>query len=100
MINSRTISGVCICAIGIVLNKLYTFSAPVRDNPMLLMATFAAGLAIVAVGLYVFTTGLRTRIERRIRVCTNCYYKNDATRTVCAKCGTRLPQSDTAQAAD
>ena len=93
MINIRTIGGVCICALGIVLNKLYTFSTAVRDNPTLLMTTFAAGLAIVAVGLYVFTTGLRTRVERRIRVCTNCYFKNDATRDVCAKCGTPLPQA-------
>ena len=44
------------------------------------------GVFIAFSGIAVFSSGMKARIVERIRVCPNCFYKNNADLEVCRKC--------------
>lgn len=83
MFNARTISGVMLCTLGIVLVKLQSF---VELRGVVLTLTYCTGIFISFAGLAVFSSGLRKRIIQKVKICPDCFYKNKAEDKTCRKC--------------
>jgi len=83
MFNARTVSGVLLCILGIVLVRLQSF---VELKDTVLTLTYCTGIFISFAGLAVFSSGLRTRIIQEVKICPSCFYKNSAESKTCRKC--------------
>jgi ribosomal protein L40E len=89
--NTTKIIGLAICVFGVLLTrseKFFTLGGSLE------FALTALGIAVSFIGLAVFASGMKKRIEKKIRVCGNCFYKNDASATQCSKCRHALPRRE------
>jgi cytochrome c biogenesis protein CcdA len=87
VINKRTIKGVLLCMFGIVLVK--TKNIFLLDGVFLIL-TYSAGIFICFYGLAVFSSGLKTRIIQKVKICPNCFYKSNEKEKTCNKCKKEL----------
>ena len=83
MINKKKVFGIIIGLVGILLT---------RTNPWFesgsLQAFFVktAGVMMACIGIAVFASGIKNKIEKTIRICPNCFKKNDAKKEICRRC--------------
>ena len=81
--NSKKVIGIIICLAGVALAKAKNF-VPLSDQVAIIC--YSIGALIAFSGIAVFTAGMKSRIEKKIKVCPNCFFKNDAQRETCMKC--------------
>lgn len=81
--NKRKAYGIILCIAGVALAKGRVLIL-LDDTPALLC--YALGIFVAFAGLAVYATGMKGRVDKRIRVCRNCFFKNDAAREHCVKC--------------
>ena len=84
MLNIRTLSGIMLCIFGVLLAKLKSFDLGFGE--IFLMSSYCTGILVSFFGLSVFMSGLKSRVSVKVRVCPNCFYKNEAEETICRKC--------------
>jgi len=79
---SKKATGILFCFIGVFLARINIFFDIKKD---VLFFICMLGVLIAITGLAFFAAGLK-RIERKIKICSFCYKKNDAEEKFCIKC--------------
>ena len=87
MVNKKTVSGIGLCLLGILLVKIQYLINITSDEQIVL---FLAGVIVAFSGISCFASGLKKRITVKIRICPNCFYKNDINAGFCKKCRKEL----------
>jgi len=83
MINKKKVFGIIIGLVGILLT---------RTNPWFELGSVqaffvkTAGVMMACIGIAVFASGIKNKIEKTIRICPHCFKKNDAENKLCHKC--------------
>jgi sulfite exporter TauE/SafE len=83
MFNKKKLVGILISLVGVLLTR-----SNLWFEPGSLQAFFVktAGVMMACIGLAVFASGIKNKIEKTIRICPNCFKKNDAENEICRKC--------------
>ena len=87
MLNKRKIYALLLCLVGVLLTNLGRF---LELEGFFYLYAPMLGLSFSFAGLALYLSGIKNRVEKKIRVCPNCFYKNDASLMICAKCKTPL----------
>ena len=87
MINKRKISAFLFCIIGI---SFYNFEHLYSLNEKMLLYFSVVGLSFSFAGLALYISGIKNRVEKKIRMCPKCFFKNEASNMLCIKCRTPL----------
>ena len=90
LLNVRKLAGLSISIIGVVMVRANPFEA---GTPPALY-TKMLGVAAACAGIAVFASGIKGKIEKKIRICPQCYKKNDAENTICRSCKKPLKTTD------
>ena len=86
MINKRKIYAFIFCIIGVSFYNLeHVF--PLDETKILYFSII--GLSFSFAGLALYVSGIKNRVEKKIRICPKCFFKNDASTLDCIKC--RIP---------
>jgi len=83
MFNKKKLFGIIIGLIGVVVTKTNFWF---ESDSLQAFFVKAAGVMIACVGIAVFATGIKNKIEKTIRICPNCFKKNDAENEICRRC--------------
>jgi len=87
MINKRKIYAFIFCIIGVSFYNLeHVFSL---DETKILYFS-VVGLSFSFAGLALYVSGIKNRVEKKIRMCPKCFFKNEASNMICTKCNTPL----------
>ena len=87
MINKRKIYAFLFCVIGVSfynLEQIYSF------NEKKILFFSIVGLSFSFVGLALYISGIKNRVEKKIRICPKCFFKNEASNIACIKCRSPL----------
>ncbi len=87
MINKRTCAGVCLCVVGVCFFKTKDI---IILNNVYLLGISSLGIVLSFTGLAVFTSGLKTRKIEKIKICPDCFKKNNASAPHCIKCKKKM----------
>ena len=83
MANKRKIYAFVFCFIGISFYNLKLFFS-LTGAMVFYFSIF--GLSFSFAGLALYLSGIKNRVEKKIRVCPKCFFKNDASFLACLKC--------------
>ena len=83
MINKRKIYAFLFCIIGVSFYNIeHVFS--LKENTILYFSI--VGISFSFVGLALYLSGIKNRVEKKIRMCPKCFFKNEASNIACIKC--------------
>ena len=83
MFNTRKLLGIIIALVGVLCLTVCPWLEEGSTPGFFVRIT---GVMIACVGIAVFASGIKNKIEKKIRVCPHCYVKNDATQACCRSC--------------
>ena len=83
MANKRKLYAFVFCLIGVSFYNFKIFFS--LDEPMILYFSIF-GLSFSFAGLALYISGIKNRVEKKIRVCPKCFFKNVASNIACIKC--------------
>ncbi len=87
MANKRKICAFVFCIIGVSFYNLDRFFS-LKESMALYFSIF--GLSFSFAGLALYVSGIKNRVEKKIRMCPNCFFKNEASNIACIKCRSPL----------
>jgi len=87
MTNKRKIYAFIFCIIGVSFYNLKRFFY-LEESIIFYFSLF--GLFFSFAGLALFLSGIKNRVEKKIRMCPKCFFKNEASNIICIKCRTPL----------
>jgi hypothetical protein len=87
MINKRKIYAFVFCIIGVSFYNIDLFFS-LKESMVLYFSIF--GLSFSFAGLALYVSGIKNRVEKKIRMCPKCFFKNEASNMLCIKCSTPL----------
>ena len=87
MVNKRKIYAFVFCIIGVSFYNIEIFFS-LNESMTLYFSIF--GLSFSFAGLALYLSGIKNRIEKKIRLCPKCFFKNDASNLDCIKCRSSL----------
>ena len=87
MINKRKIYAFLFCIFGVFFYNIEHFFS-LKENMALYFSI--VGLSFSFAGLALYVSGIKNRVEKKIRMCPKCFFKNEASNMLCIKCGTPL----------
>jgi hypothetical protein len=87
MANKRKIYAFVFCIIGVSFYNIEHFF-PLNDAMVLYFSIF--GLSFSFTGLALYISGIKNRVEKKIRMCPKCFFKNEASNIACIKCRSPL----------
>ena len=83
MFNKKKLVGILISLVGVLLTRSNLWFEP---GSLQAFCVKTAGIMMACIGLPVFASGIKNKIEKTIRICPNCFKKNDAKNETCRKC--------------
>ena len=87
MVNKRKIYAFVFCIIGVSFYNLDLFFS-LKKSIVLCFSIF--GLSFSFAGLALYISGIKNRVEKKIRICPKCFFKNEASNIACIKCRSPL----------
>ena len=87
MANKRKISAFVFCIIGVSFYNIEQIF-PLNDVMVLYFSIF--GLFFSFTGLALYVSGIKNRVEKRIRMCPMCFFKNEDSNVACINCNSPL----------
>jgi hypothetical protein len=87
MANKKKIYAFVFCIIGVSFYNIDLFFS-LNDSLVLYFSIF--GLSFSFAGLALYISGIKNRVEKKIRMCTKCFFKNEASNIACIKCRSPL----------
>ena len=92
MFNARKLLGIIIALGGVFVSRPAPWLEEGSAPGFFVRIT---GVMIACVGIAVFASGIKNKIEKKIRVCPHCYVKNDAAQACCRSCKKPLTKTCT-----
>lgn len=83
MFNTRKLLGIIVALGGVLVSRGVLWQEQ-GSTPGFFVRII--GVMIACVGIAVFASGIKNKIEKKIRVCPHCYVKNDAALACCRSC--------------
>jgi len=83
MKNKRKIYALIFCIIGVSFYNIDNFFS-LKDSLVLYFSIF--GLSFSFTGLALYVSGIKNRVEKKIKMCPKCFFKNEASNIACIKC--------------
>lgn len=83
MINKRKMFAFVFCVFGVFFYNLELFFS--LDKSMILCFSIF-GLSFSFAGLSLYLSGIKNRIEKKIKMCPKCFFKNEVSNLTCIKC--------------
>ena len=87
MANKRKIYAFVFCIIGVSFYNIEHFFT-LKESIILYFSIF--GLSFSFAGLALYISGIKNRVEKKIRMCPKCFFKNAASNMLCIKCRSPL----------
>lgn len=87
MMNKKKIYAFIFCIIGVSFYNFKHFFT-LKESMILYFSIF--GLSFSFGGLALYILGIKNRVEKKIRMCPKCFFKNEALNIICIKCNTPL----------
>ena len=87
MVNKRKIYAFVFCIIGVSFYNIDLFFS-LKESMVLYFSIF--GLSFSFTGLALYISGIKNRVEKKIRMCPKCFFKNGASNITCIKCHSPL----------
>ena len=87
MANKRKLYAFVFCIIGVSFYNLeHVFF--LNENKILYFSIVGLSFSFAGLGLYV--SGIKNRVQKKIRLCPKCFLKNEVSNLLCIKCSTPL----------
>jgi hypothetical protein len=83
MANKRKIYAFVFCVIGVSFYNIELFLS-LNESTVLYFSIF--GLSFSFAGLALYISGIKNRVEKKIRMCPKCFFKIEASNIACIKC--------------
>ena len=83
MFNIRKLLGLIIALCGVFVSR---FAPWLEEGATPGLFVKITGVMIACAGIAIFASGIKNKIEKKIRVCPHCYVKNDAAQAYCRRC--------------
>ncbi len=83
MFNTRKLLGIIVGLAGVVVVRA-NLGFEAGSSQVFFVKT--VGVMIACVGIAVFASGIRNKVEKKIRLCPHCYAKNAAEKEFCRRC--------------
>jgi len=83
MINKIKVFGIFLALVGVWLSR---FSPWAEAGTSQGFGVRVAGVLLACAGIAVFAAGIQKKFEKKVRICPQCYVKNDAEEKLCRKC--------------
>jgi hypothetical protein len=87
MANKRKIYAFVFCVIGV---SFYNIELFLSLNESTVLFFSIVGLSFSFAGLALYISGIKNRVEKKIRICPKCFFKNEASNIACIKCRSPL----------
>jgi hypothetical protein len=83
MFNKKKLFGIIISLVGVLLTRSNLWFEP---GSLQVFFVKTAGVMMACIGIAVFASGIKNKFEKTIRICPNCFKKNDAENEKCRRC--------------
>ena len=83
MVNKRKIYAFVFCIIGVFFYNIKNF---LYLNELMVPFFSIFGLLFSFAGLTLYISGIKNRVEKKIRMCPKCFFKNESSKIACIKC--------------
>ena len=83
MINKRKTYAFIFCFLGVFFYNIEKLIV-LNETSILYFSIF--GLSFSFAGLALYISGIKNRVEKKIRMCPKCFFKNEASNIACIKC--------------
>jgi uncharacterized paraquat-inducible protein A len=87
MANKRKTYAFVFCVIGV---SFYNIELFLSLNESTVLHFSIVGLSFSFAGLAFYISGIKNRVEKKIRMCPKCFFKNENSNIVCIKCRSPL----------
>ena len=87
MVNKRKLYAFVFCIIGVSFYNLEHFFS-LNENKTLYFSI--VGLSFSFAGLVLYVSGIKNRVQKKMRMCPKCFFKNEDSNMLCIKCRTPL----------
>jgi hypothetical protein len=87
MANKTKTCAFVFCIIGV---SFYNIELFLSLNESTVLCFSIVGLSFSFAGLSLYISGIKNRVEKKIRMCPKCFFKNEASNMLCIKCRTPL----------